>query len=116
MKTIGIIGSRSRNTQKDYLLCEIEFLNHYQAGDQICSGGCKSGGDKFAEMIAKKYKIPIIIHYANWDLGRHAGFLRNGDIARDSDILIAVVSADRKGGTEDTIRKAQKLNKKIFIV
>ncbi len=43
---------------------------------------------------------------ANWKkFGRAAGFIRNTDIAENSDILIACVSKDRTGGTEDTIKK-----------
>jgi len=41
----------------------------------------------------------------------------NTYIARDSDILIACVSKDRKGGTEDTIKKYLKLGKnKLYLV
>ena len=69
------------------------------------------------EIIAKKYQIPIKIYYAQWNkLGKCAGYARNTDIARDSDILIAVVNKDRKGGTEDTIKKATRMGKRIIIV
>ena len=48
----------------------------------------------------------IYIHNPKWDeLGKVAGFYRNTFIARDSDILIALVAEDRKGGTEDTLKK-----------
>lgn len=116
MKTIGIIGSRRRNSIEDYRKCEKVFFEHYEKGDRIVSGGCSRGGDNFAELIAELNNIPIIIHKANWDLGKHAGFLRNTDIARDADILICVVASDRKGGTEDTIFKAENMGKKIILV
>lgn len=108
MKTIGIIGSRSRNSQKDFKMVEKCFLSISQKGDTIVSGGCPKGGDHFAEIISEKYQVPITIHKANWKLGRHAGFLRNTDIAKDADILIACVASNRKGGTEDTILKFQR--------
>ena len=116
MKKIGIIGSRRRDSKEDYALCEKKFFEIYEKGDEIVSGGCPKGGDSFADFIAEIYNIPITVHKANWDLGRHAGFLRNGDIARDSDVLICVVHEDRTGGTEDTIAKAEKLGKKIILV
>ena len=49
---------------------------------------------------------------------RGAGFVRNGDIAKDSDVLIACVAPDRTGGTEDTIKKFLKLKteKCLFLV
>jgi len=116
MKTIGIVGSRRRDSMEDYSLCEKEFLKHYEKGDKLVSGGCPQGGDRFAEVIAMLHDIDIIIHYAKWDLGKHAGFLRNTDIARDADVLIAVVAKDRTGGTEDTIKKAEKMGKKIILI
>ena len=40
-----------------------------------------------------------------------ANYERNTLIARDSDVLIAVVAPDRKGGTEDTIKKWNRFHK-----
>lgn len=117
MKSIGIIGSRRRDSMGDFHLCESEFLKFYEKGDVIVSGGCPKGGDKFAEMLAFKYDIPIKIHKAEWEkYGKSAGFKRNTYIAEDSDIIIAVVASDRTGGTEDTIKKAEKLGKRIYLV
>ena len=68
-------------------------------------------GDRFAELIADAYNVPITIHKADWKKnGRGAGFVRNTDIARDSDVLIACIAEDRKGGTEDTIKKFKKFH------
>lgn len=105
VKKIGIIGSRRRNTFDDFKKVKKAFFQIYAQGDSIVSGGCPKGGDRFAENIARNNSIPILIFKADWDLGRHAGFLRNTDIARESDILIACVASNREGGTEDTIRK-----------
>ena len=106
MKTIGIIGSRRRDNLGDYVKIKKKFFEIYKKGDTICSGGCPKGGDKFAELIAKDHNVPIKIHKAEWDKhGKGAGFIRNTYIANDSDVLIACVANDRKGGTEDTIRK-----------
>lgn len=110
-KVIGIIGSRRRHTHVDYFPTLDKFREIYEDGDEIVSGGCPQGGDYFAEKIAKDQQVPIKIYYAQWNkLGRSAGFARNGDIARDADVLIAVVATDRTGGTEDTIKKFQKLH------
>jgi hypothetical protein len=117
MKCIGIVGSRRRNTDNDFELCYATFLNIYKKGDTLVSGGCKQGGDRFCEILAKKYNIPIKIHYADWThYGKGAGFIRNEFIVKDSDILIALVSKDRTGGTENTIDWAKKYNKKVIIV
>jgi hypothetical protein len=109
---IGIIGSRRRDSREDLIKTAlvvddlIEKYSDHGPVFKIVSGGCPKGGDRFAEIIAERLYIPTIIHPADWSqYGRGAGFIRNTDIARDSDILIACVSEDRKGGTEDTIKK-----------
>lgn len=112
MKTIGIVGSRRRNSIADKKLVHKKFIELYKDGDQIVSGGCPQGGDFFAEWIAKTEQVPITIHYARWHKhGKAAGFIRNGDIAKNADVLIACVAEDRTGGTEDTIAKFLKLGK-----
>lgn len=105
-RIIGIIGTRRRDTGGAQKVIEEKFLEIYKPGDWICSGGCPKGGDRFAEIIAKKYAVPILIFYPDWNKkGKGAGLIRNGDIADSSDLLIACVATDRTGGAEDTIRK-----------
>lgn len=122
MKVIGVVGSRSRNSSEDRCLVEEAIEKLYQDGDSLVSGGCPSGGDLFADLWAQSNGMPVYesaeegstesepdslkIHPALWDKrGKGAGFYRNTFIARDSDWLIACVSAKRTGGTEDTIKK-----------
>lgn len=131
-KTIGIVGSRRRNTKEDKDKLRQLLLKAYETGDIIVSGGCPKGADKFAEELAEELGIPIEIHHADWDNLEHpdarikenwhgkydanAGFRRNIFIAQDADILIACVAPDRKGGAEDTIRKYRKMGKKELIL
>jgi hypothetical protein len=117
MKTIGIIGTRRRDSQSDLNAVRDAFIEVYEEGDQIVSGGCPQGGDRFAEVLAKSGQVAIKIYYAKWaKFGRSAGFQRNSVIAVDADILIACVAADRTGGTEDTIKKFLKLGKTTLIL
>lgn len=113
-KYIGIIGSRRRNEELDYQCVVHAFTQIYDDNDRIVSGGCPQGGDRFAEVIAQTLGSPILIFYPNWDkFGKFAGFKRNSLIAENADVLIACVAGDRKGGTEDTIRKfLKKLGKR----
>lgn len=116
-KVIGIIGSRRRDACYDLEQVTKAFNAIYQPGDTIVSGGCPKGGDRFAEMIARGRNIPIKIHYPDWEhYGRTAGIKRNTLIANDADVLIACVSPDRKGGTEDTIRKFVKRGKEANMI
>ncbi|MFA5396862.1 MAG: hypothetical protein WC346_12715 [Methanogenium sp.] len=106
MKTIGIIGTRRKDDEEHFLKVEETFLYLYRIGDTICSGLCPKGADRFAVILAEKYKTKTLWFPANWKkYGKIAGFVRNTDIAKNSDILIALVADDRTGGTEDTIRK-----------
>lgn len=109
---IGIVGSRRRDEQDDFLavakalqsLLELKLQPNEEV--ILVSGGCPKGGDRFAEDLAKQLGYEMVIHPADWKrYGRGAGFVRNTDIATGSDYLIACVAPDRKGGTEDTVRK-----------
>jgi len=120
-KIIGIVGTRSRDTEEDFKLVENAFLKVYQEGDIICSGMCSKGGDRFAVILAEKYKTNTIWFPPDYEkYGKKAPFIRNTDIAENSDFLIACVSPDRGltagRGTEDTIRKYLKRNGKNLIV
>jgi hypothetical protein len=111
MAIIGIIGSRKRLHECDYNKVLEQFLKIYQEGDWICSGGCPIGGDFFAYRLHKYMYVPYLEFPANWEKhGKAAGFIRNTDIAKHSTVLIACVSEDRTGGTEDTIKKFKQLH------
>jgi hypothetical protein len=119
MKIIGIVGSRTRSTSIVFSIIEKKFLELYEDGDWICSGGCGQGADKFAEQLAKQKGVPILIFYPNYKkYGVPATFIRNSEIAKHSNILIACVSHDRTGGTEDTIKKflAEKEKEKLYLL
>ena len=123
MKTIGIVGSRRRDTVEDYRQCEKTFLEIYEEGDSIVSGGCSEGADRFAVLFRDKFNIPLEEHLPDlpskgsqyYEFVK-AYYARNTLIAQDCDILLAMVAPDRKGGTEDTIKKVKKLGKSIVMV
>jgi hypothetical protein len=130
-KTIGIVGTRKRDSLIDYREVRSAFNEIYQAGDIICSGLCPKGADRFAVIIANELELSdnkrlwfpakwddlnvpnTRIKYNKWGKPYNvlAGFNRDTDIARESDILIACVAKDRKGGTEDTIKKWKRFHK-----
>ncbi|MBI5375602.1 MAG: hypothetical protein HZA77_09210 [Candidatus Schekmanbacteria bacterium] len=125
---IGIVGSRRRNSPEDkHLIREklFYFLQVYKESKLVLvSGGCPDGADKFAEELALELNLKIIIHYPDkskidksdrWSSTK-ANYARNKLIADDSDILIAVVAPDRKGGTENTIKYYEKFGKKRLVL
>ena len=122
MKTIGIVGSRRRDSKEDYEALRKVFFSIYEKGDCIVSGHCPKGGDKFAELIAAELELTemnggLILHRPNWDkYGKGAGFIRNTYIAEYANVLIAVCAPDRKGGTEDTVKKSLNLGRQVVLV
>lgn len=113
IKSVAIIGSRTFN---DYNIGKDEFLKitNNIIVSKIISGGAL-GADKIGEKIALEFNIPITIFKPDWNLGKHAGFLRNSDIVVNSDIVIAFWNGISKG-THDSIKKAKKLKKELYII
>lgn len=122
MKHIGIVGSRNRNSFEDFDLVVDALESIYDSGDIMVSGGCKQGADSFAkeinintnnavrlvEFLPDLKKKDILV--TEKKLSQKAAYAsvcyeRNTLIANKSDVLIACISPDRKGGTEDTIKK-----------
>ncbi len=105
---VGIIGTRARDSYEDYQIL-YNYFNTFSNKSKvvIVSGLCAKGGDKFATILYKTFGTKKLWFPAQWDkYGKaKAGFIRNTDIAMVSDIIIALVRQDRKGGTEDTIIK-----------
>lgn len=127
MKTIGIVGSRRRDTAADLRKVIAAFEKVYDSGDAIVSGGCKEGGDRFAEYIANTRGVTITIHYPrkeNLDQRlllanpraayARINYARNALVAGQADVLIACPRTDafHKGGTENTMRAFQRLHPK----
>ena len=121
MLKVGVVGSRRRDSGSDLdrvrKAIELVLKWHNVGALWLVSGGCPKGGDRFAEVIAKERGWPITIFYPDWGgFGKSAGFVRNAKIVEESDFIIACVSSDRTGGTEDTVRKAQRLGKQVILV
>ena len=80
-------------------------------GDSIVSGGAP-GPDSWAEEWAHKHKITVTVLRPNWAEGRHAGLMRNTEIVRQADEVLAFWDGKSRG-TKDTIRKAQDSGKHV---
>jgi hypothetical protein len=105
---VAIIGSR---TFTDYELlkktCDMLEITHITSGGAI-------GSDKLGERYAEENNIPTTIYFPDYKkYGRSAAMIRNGDIVKDVDLVIAFHDG-HSTGTIDAISKAEKLNKKIL--
>lgn len=112
---IGIVGSR---TFEDYDILKkfvLESIDINEVEDVVSGGAI--GADTLAEMFSlETFGKEAIVHepdYKKW--GRYfAPKLRNTLIAEESDVLIAFWNGF-SSGTKDTIDKAKKLGKKVYI-
>ena len=120
---LGVVGSRERCSEEDYKLVENYIFSFYDTHERnliLVSGGCPEGGDRFAEDIARTYGIPILIFYPDKQNDPDTGNLkrdfailaysRNTEIAKLSDVLIALTSIN-SNGTNHTISEFEKYRK-----
>jgi hypothetical protein len=72
---------------------------------EVVSGTAR-GVDKLGEKYAVEHNIPIKKFPADWDLyGKSAGYIRNEQMAKYADVLIAIWDGDSKG-THNMVRLA----------
>lgn len=120
---VGIIGVRTRNDDCDKAKIRTTLLKILQRNiiETIISGGAKKGGDRFAEELAKEFRLPTRIFYPK--TYTTPGFLaRNVLIAKHSDILVACVDSEfntieqilnsKTGGTNFTVKEFLKISSK----
>jgi hypothetical protein len=107
---VAVIGSRTFN---DYELVK-ETLTKLDI-TLLISGGAK-GADSLGERYANENNITTLIFKPDWERhGRGAGMIRNTDIVKNSDIVVAFWDGSSKG-TLDSIRKVENLNKGLMII
>ena len=112
MKVI-IAGSRNFN---DYNLLKSSCDNLLTqfTNIEIVSGTAR-GADKLGERYAREKGYSIKEFPANWNLGKSAGYFRNDEMAKYSDMLIAFWDGTSKG-TKHMIDLANKRGIKVEIV
>jgi hypothetical protein len=111
---LAIVGWRGYTDYKAFSARVDEWITKNGAPACIISGGAK-GTDKMAEAYALERSIPTKIFEPNWTLGKGAGLLRNTDIVRVADHVLAFVSP-KSIGTLDTITKANNMEVPVTIV
>ena len=113
---IAFVGSR-RRTDREAVEA---FIAELAPGAVVVSGGAQ-GPDQWAEEAARARGLAVVVHkpdldgaVTRWQIADryHA---RNQRIVDDSEIIVAFVAPDRKGGTEDTIRRAKRAGKLVTV-
>ena len=111
MKVI-IAGSRDFNDYET-LKKVCDFMLSRQDEVEIVSGTAR-GADQLGERYAREMGYPIKQFPADWSKGKSAGYLRNEDMAKYGDALIAFWDGSSKG-TEHMINLAKKRGLKVKV-
>ena len=113
MKYVGIIGSRSFINKNDGYKKIMPYYNKFKFST-IISGGAR-GADYIAKAFAKQYGFKYIEYPADWSkYGKRAGYLRNVDIVKNSDFIIALWDGKSRG-TQHSINIARSMGKDVYI-
>lgn len=109
---LAIIGSRDFN---DYNLL-VKTLEPYKSKVTLVVSGAARGADILGEKWAKENNIQTLIFPADWDKhGKRAGFIRNEDIIRNCDGVIAFWDGISKG-TSHSLSLSERYNKPLKII
>lgn len=113
MDKVAVVGGRDF-TDQSRMFYILDKYNEKHGISHIITGGAR-GADTLAESYAKSRCIPYTVYPANWDKhGKQAGFLRNTDIVKASDVVIAFPTKSSKG-TWDSVAKADTFYKKVYV-
>jgi hypothetical protein len=116
MKLI-IAGGRDFVDLSHAIVCINKLIDQgkiQEEGLEIVSGMAR-GADTVGINIASSNKLPLHEFPANWDKhGKAAGFLRNIDMAKFSDALVAFWDGQSKG-TEHMIKTMRSKNKPVYV-
>lgn len=106
-----VAGSRSVSSLETV---EQALLESRMYPTTIVSGAAR-GADKLGEQLADKYDIKKTIVAADWDTyGKQAGMIRNTQMAKQADSLIAIWDG-RSKGTKHMIDTMSKLSKPVYV-
>ena len=111
-----IAGSRTFN---DYELlvktCDYYLQNVKTTMNIIVVSGKAKGADELGEKYAKERRYKVESHPANWDkYGKGAGYIRNEEMAKISNALIAFWDGKSRG-TNHMINLARKYKLKVVV-
>ena len=91
---IGIVGGRDFD---DYSLLTTTMNEYVDKVHLIVSGGAK-GADSLGERWAKENNKKTLIFKPEWEkYGKSAGFIRNQEIVKNSDFVLAFWDGKSKG-------------------
>lgn len=108
-----VIIAGSREVEDEILVFEAYQLAKFVA-TEVVSGGCR-GVDAAGEQFATDFNIPIKVFPADWiKYGKGAGPMRNRQMAKYADALIAIWDGKSRG-TKNMIDEMNRLGKPVYV-
>lgn len=106
-----IAGSRSISSQET--VERVVKASGFKITEVICGGA--PGVDRLGERYARMNKIPVRYFFALWNqYGRRAGIIRNCQMARAADALIAVWDGESPG-TKHMLEEARTCGLRVYM-
>lgn len=97
----------------EYLRSSLDLLLQNIAGPIIIVSGTAKGADKLGEQYAAEKGYAVLRFPADWDrFGKAAGYMRNEQMAKNADALVAFWDGTSKG-TKNMIQLAKRYDLKI---
>lgn len=107
---VAIVGSRSFS---DWEMIK-DYVYSLDGDDVVVSGGAK-GVDQWAEIYAQERGLDTLIFPADWSsFGKKAGIIRNRDIVKACDRLVAFWDG-KSTGTQHSIELARTAGKHVLV-
>lgn len=111
MRRIAIVGSRDYPDMGQVR----DFVLSLSPDTVVVSGGAR-GVDTVAERAANEIGLETVIFHADWDTyGKSAGYIRNKELVRYADEVVAFWDGQSKG-TRHTVTLAEHVGKPLIIV
>ena len=118
---LAIIGSRGFSDYGHLSYVMTEWFgryandNPYSLVTEVISGGA-NGADKLGARWAKENNIKLTEFIPDWEkLGKRAGFVRNEDIVKASDCVLAFWDGVSRG-TANSLSIAKRLKKPCLVI
>ena len=109
-ETVAIVGSREYPFLQDVR----DYIVELPEGTRVVTGGAR-GVDREAENVCGERGIECLVLKPDWEAhGRKAGLLRNVDIVKAADRIVAFWDGVSRG-TLHSIHTAQRLDKPVLV-
>lgn len=104
-----VAGSRKYNDYRFFSEVLSDYVEQYDDPVIFISGKAKTGADALIIRWCQEFHLPWAEFPANWDLGKHAGYVRNAEMAAVATNLIAFWDGQSRG-TKHMLGLAKKHN------